>query len=68
MAYVNPDFKTKKAFLLALKGGAQLRPFNPGLGGPITNGTVDIEGPHYPKPHTWYAQVEVVNGIIVKAR
>jgi hypothetical protein len=32
------------------------------------NGTESIEGPHYPKPHTWYAQVEVVDGKVVKVK
>ena len=25
-----------------------------------------VEGPHYPKPHKWYARVEAVDGIITK--
>ena len=25
-----------------------------------------IEGPHYPKPHSWYARVRVENGRVVK--
>jgi hypothetical protein len=37
----------------------------PGLGEPKANGTEYVEGPHYPKPHTWYAQVEVKDGIVV---
>jgi hypothetical protein len=30
------------------------------------NGRVTVEGPHYPKPHTWYAQVEVKDRQVVK--
>ena len=30
------------------------------------NGQVCIEGPHYPKPHRWYATVELEDGQIVK--
>lgn len=25
-----------------------------------------LEGPHYPKPHTWYAKVRVERGVVVK--
>jgi len=28
------------------------------------NGTETIEGPHYPKPHRWYAAVVVKDGVI----
>jgi len=32
------------------------------------NGTITLEGPHYPEPHRWYAQAEVVDGVIVKVK
>jgi len=32
------------------------------------NGTVYLEGPHYPKPHTWYAEAELKDGVIVKVK
>ncbi len=32
------------------------------------NGTVGVEGPHYPQPHKWYAECTVENGIIVKVK
>lgn len=70
MAYTTFNFKSKAALKAAVKAGeSKLVPlscFNPGLGGPIVDGIVYLEGPHYPKPHTWYAQVEVKNGKIVK--
>ena len=31
-----------------------------------TDGTAVIEGPHYPQPHRWYAQVELEDGRIVR--
>jgi hypothetical protein len=31
-----------------------------------TEGRAVIEGPHYPQPHRWYAQVELSGGMIVK--
>ena len=42
--------------------------FSPDPFPPNMNGTEFIEGPHYPKPHTWYAQVEVKNGVVVKVK
>lgn len=30
------------------------------------DGTVYLEGPHYPKPHRWYAECQAENGRIVK--
>jgi hypothetical protein len=36
--------------------------FNPGP----YNGVMAVEGPHYPKPHTWYATVVVKDGIVQK--
>jgi len=40
--------------------------FNPGLGGDLSNftGTVYLEGPHYPKPHSWYASGKMEDGIL----
>ncbi len=31
-----------------------------------SEGTVSVEGPHYPQPHTWYATVLVNEGRVVK--
>lgn len=45
-----------------------VRLFAPGLGKPNDNGTEYVEGPHFPQPHTWYAQVEVRDGIVVKVK
>ena len=32
------------------------------------NGTVALEGPHYPQPHRWYAEGFAVNGILVRVK
>jgi hypothetical protein len=69
MSYVNPDFKTKKELKAAVESGQKLRTYNPsGMFPTKQNGSDVIEGPHYPKPHRWYASVEVVDGIIVKVK
>lgn len=67
MAYVEPNYPTKKAFKQAVADGARPKPYNPsGLFPPKENGEETIEGPHYPKPHSWYARVRVEDGEVVK--
>lgn len=75
MSYCERNFKTKKALKEAVADfnagrGPAVYAFNPGIGGPIMpNSTVFLEGPHYPKPHTWYAQGQTgPNGEIVKVK
>ena len=68
MAYTDTDFKTKKAFKEAVAAGKTVRLYSPGIFQPSANGVEAVEGPHYPKPHTWYASVTVVNGIVTKVR
>lgn len=71
MAYANQNFKTKKALKEAVKTGTgdlgahQLTPN--GLI-PLTNGTAYLEGPHYPQPHSWYAQVLMRDGKIIQVK
>lgn len=66
--YTSIDFKTKKAFKEAVASGQQITLFAPGLGTPVVNGTETVEGPHYPKPHAWYAKVTMKNGVVVKVQ
>jgi hypothetical protein len=68
MTYVNPDFNTKKALKTAIEQSKQIEVFQPGLGTVPANGTVYLEGPHYPKPHRWYAQGTMQDGKLVKIR
>jgi hypothetical protein len=74
MSYTTVNFKTKKALKEAVAAGLtgaktavtmQREP----MSGKIPTGTVYLEGPHYPAPHTWYAQVEVnVYGVVTKVK
>lgn len=68
MAYVNPNFKTKKALKDALKAGQDVHVFQPGLGNTPENGCVHLEGPHYPQPHTWYATGFMEDGKLVRVK
>lgn len=66
--YTVKDFKTKKALKEAVAAGERVEIYAPGLGTPKSDGVEYLEGPHYPKPHTWYAQVIMKDGIVVKVK
>lgn len=67
MAYVDPDYKAKKELKQAIESGKELYPYTPnGMFPSPQSGRVTIEGPHYPKPHRWYATVLVENGKVIK--
>ena len=67
MSYVDPDYKTKKAFREAVTAGVEHHTYNPsGMFAVPQHGGDVVEGPHYPKPHRWYASVVVEDGIVVK--
>ena len=67
MAYTHTNYPSKKAFRDAFKSGATVTVYQPGPFGPdVKDGRTAIEGPHYPKPHSWYADVTVRDGVIVK--
>lgn len=70
MAYTDVDFKTKKALKDAVKAGQKIYVYSPGLGGPYANRKdVSLEGPHYPKPRTWYAAAVVgPDGAVVSVK
>jgi hypothetical protein len=65
MAYVDPNFKTKKQLKEALAQGKSVAVFQPGLGSIPRNGRIALEGPHFPEPHRWYAQGTMVDGTLV---
>ena len=65
--YTEIDFKTKKALKIAVAEGKQIGVYQPGgLFPSQMDGDVVIEGPHYPKPHAWWAQARIADGVIVK--
>lgn len=69
MAYVRPNYKSKKDFKEAVARGVKHEPYIAGgLFDSPRNGTVCIEGPHYPQPHKWYAQCEVRDGVVTKVK
>lgn len=42
--------------------------YAPGLGELKRDGIEFVEEPHFPEPHRWYAQVKVVDGIVVEVK
>lgn len=66
MAYVSPNFKTKKALIEAFQANKPIRVYEPGLGQVPTDGPVLLEGPHSPKAHMWYAIGTMEAGKLVK--
>jgi len=68
MAYVSPDYRTKKALKEALAQGKGIDVYQPVLGPVPRDGTIALEGPHYPKPHTWYATGTMQDGRLVKVK
>lgn len=69
MAYTTVNYKTKKQLKQALADGERVSVFQPGPFGPnVPDGTVYLEGPHYPQAHTWYAAGICRNGILIKLK
>ncbi len=66
MAYVEGNPPTKKALKEMLASGKTPAIFSPGPFAAKRDGEESVEGPQYPKPHSWYARVRVENGLIVK--
>ena len=69
--YTDRNFKTKKALKEAVALGQKIGVYQAGPfgGGNTANTTVTLEGPHYPAPHSWYAQaVTDENGYIIKVK
>ncbi len=64
--YTTINFKTKKALKEAIASGQRVHVQDNALGGTPRDGTVYLEGPHYPAPHTWYAKATVKDGVVVK--
>jgi len=82
--YVSPNFKTKKALKEAVfaynaavmlgKVAKDVTVYQPNgdlygnSANPPKNGKACVEGPHYPAPHSWYAEVTISNGVVTKVK
>ena len=70
MSYTTKDFPSKKEIKEALARGEVITCYQPGLGPSLSNwtGSVTIEGPHFPKPHRFYATGMMKNGQLVSIK
>ena len=68
--YTTINFKTKKELKNAVATGKKVTYFQPGpfSGHEPKDGTICVEGPHYPEPHRWYAECVVQDGFIIKVK
>jgi hypothetical protein len=68
--YTVIDFPSKKALKEAVAAGKTVTYYQPGPfgGNEPLNGQVFLEGPHYPKPHKWYANATAQDGKIVSVK
>lgn len=66
--YTDKDYPTKAALKADVAAGVEVTYFQPGpFGGSVPrDGEITLEGPHYPKPHRWYARAKVAGGRIIK--
>ena len=67
--YTYINFQTKKELKEAVAAGKRVTIYQPNnmFGTPDPQeGSYSVEGPHYPKPHKWYARVELKDGAVVK--
>ena len=66
MAYASANFRTKKDLKAAVQNGSKVSVWSPGPFGTKSEGREYLEGPWYPEPHKWYAQVTLTEGMITK--
>ncbi len=66
--YTDRNFKTKKALKETVAKGEQVTIYAPGIGEAPRNGRTTVEGPHYPEPHRWYAEVQMKDGLIISVK
>jgi hypothetical protein len=70
--YTVINYKTKKEVVEAVKSGRQVAVFQPNAGifghEKAADGSVYLEGPHYPQPHRWYAQGVAKDGVLVSVK
>jgi len=68
--YTHTNFKSKKALKDAVAAGQKVTVYQPGPfgGSEPRDGSVALEGPHYPQPHRWYATATLKDGVVVKVK
>jgi|TARA_R100000049_G_C1936328_1_gene80200 hypothetical protein len=69
LMYTVKNYRTKKALKEDVAAGVPVDTFQPGgFFPPKANGKAYLEGPHFPEPHRWYAQVTLKDGLVVTVK
>ena len=64
--YTCKNFKSKKELTAAFASDKPVMCYQPNdMFGASGNGSVGLEGPHYPHPHKWYASAVIQDFVIV---
>jgi hypothetical protein len=63
--YTQKNYGSFKELHDDFNAGKRIGVYYPGIPGP-DSGTGTLEGPHYPKPHKWYASIEFCDLVITK--
>ncbi len=64
--YTRKNFRTKKALKEAVAAGEKIEVFQPGgMFEGKTDGSIALEGPHFPEPHKWYASATIKDSVII---
>ena len=67
--YTEKNYKTKKELKDDLAAGVAVYVYQPNaMFPPPTEGTVSLEGPHYPKPHKWYASAVIKDSRVISIK
>ena len=75
--YVTGNPKSKEELRRWLKAGKTPKVFAPGInnlflsseaGRVPKNGTVTLEGPHFPRPHRWYGVGTIKDGVLISVK
>jgi hypothetical protein len=64
--YPEVNFQTKKTLRDAIENGEEVRLWSPGEVPPQTDGTEEVERPHFPEAPCWSARVVVSGGRVTK--
>jgi hypothetical protein len=68
MMYTDKNFKSGAELKRALKAGEKITCHSPGPFPCPANGTISLEGPHYPKPHSWYLSGVMKDGVLISVK
>jgi len=66
--YTNFNYASKAAIKRDLEAGKSIECHSPGPFPSPTDGRISLEGPHYPKPHKWYAEGTMKDGRLISIK